>query len=124
MNRHEEGDHGGERRGGQLDGDVLPPSLAEGGGGRDGCALLNQPQEGNHPQGGNVRQQTVDGEGGGRVGLHANMREIPLGMEGVPPPPPPPPPPGVKLAIVSGEAGVQLFDVGLHNANEVVEPRA
>lgn len=33
----------------------------------------------------------------------------------------PPTPRGVKLAVVAGEAGVQLFDVGLHDAEEVAE---
>lgn len=29
--------------------------------------------------------------------------------------------PGIKLAVVSGEAQVQLFDVGLHDAHEAIE---
>eukprot|EP00752_Nemacystus_decipiens_P005527 g4999.t1 len=71
--------------------------------------VLSLRQGGEDAGGGRERHNA--GEGGGRTGLllaAAAQRAPPPGL--------------VKLAVVSWEAGVQLFDVGLHDANEAAEP--
>lgn len=65
-------------------------------------------------------QQRSRGNGGGvgkgRAETSNEINRGSLSMEEVPPMAR-----GIKLAVVAGEAGVQLFDVGLHDAGEVAE---
>lgn len=97
--------------------DVSLSDGARGGGERsslsrqDGREVLSQRQSGEI---GGGREGHKAGKGGGTAGLvsAAAQRSPPLPLLGG----------AVKLAVVSWEAGVQLFDVGLHDAGEVAQP--